>query len=171
MTVGVDKKRARRALELINAAFADRVPPSIMTVSKQLSDIEYDEVMSFEGRRWQDTTFAQVAQNQDAVYWFSPEAFCYFLPGILAAGLRENRWDTNAYDAVVGQLDRSPDPDSWDDFFLPRWTLLTAPEIHAVGAWVSWLEAVQPDAYHNNTYERARETLLLLEIRSEVEGE
>ena len=25
------------------------------------------------------------------VFWFAPAAFCYYLPGLLAAGLKENR--------------------------------------------------------------------------------
>ena len=66
---------AATALNLIGEAFADRVPPSAMTDSMQLSDVEYDEVMSFDGMRWQDAQFDQVEKNADAVFWFSPEAF------------------------------------------------------------------------------------------------
>jgi hypothetical protein len=151
-----------RALELISAAFAGREAPSVMTDSKQLSDLEYEEVMFFEGLDWHDVTFQNVEEYSDAVFWFAPEAFCYYLPGFLAAALEENRWDANAYDALIGMLDRSPEPAYWDDFFAPRWTLLSAGEIEAVAAWVRWLEAVQPDAFHPNTYERAQGTLRLL---------
>ncbi len=150
-------------LSLIGEAFADRTPPSAMTTSEQLSDVEYEEVMSFEGMRWQELTFDQVEKNADAVFWFSPEAFCYYLPGLLAAGLRENRWDTNAYDALFGMLDRSPEPDYWDDFFRPRWLLLSVEEIEAVRSWVRWFERVQPDAFQSNTFERVENTLTLLQ--------
>jgi hypothetical protein len=159
------KLHAARALELIALAFADRAPPSVMTDSKQLSDCEYEEVMSFEGRRWQDISFEQVQRSADAVFWFAPQAFCYYLPGIMAAGLKENRWESNAYDSLIGMLDRSPEPNFWDDFFLPRWTLLTLAEIEAVAAWAKWLEMVLPDAFYGNTYERVQETLRLLKER------
>ena len=152
-------------LKRINAAFADRAPSSVLTDSKQLSDVEYAEVMSFEGMRWQDVSFSHIESDADAVFWFSPEAFCYYLPGFLAAGLKESRTDSNAYDALIGMLDRSPTPDYWDDFFLPRWTLLSAAEIDAVAAWVRWLQVVLPDAFHGNTYERALETLELLKAK------
>lgn len=151
------------ALDLIARAFADRAPPSVMTDSQQLSDLEYEEVMSFQGMRWQEVEFDQIEKNADAVFWFSPEAFCYYLPGLLAGGLKENRWDTNAYDALFGMLDRSPEPDYWDDFFLPRWTLLSVEEIEAVRSWVRWFESVQPEAFQSNTYERVEETLTLLQ--------
>lgn len=150
------------ALKRIEAAFAGRPQPSVMTDSLQLSDVEYEEAMAFKDVRWQEVTFAQVQRNSDAVFWFAPEAFCYFLPGILAAGLKEGRWDANAYDSLIGMLDRSPEPDNWDDFFLPRWMLLTADEVEAVAAWASWLAEVQPDAFHANTYERVQDTLTLL---------
>lgn len=155
------------ALGLIARTFAGRTRPSEITDSKQLSDVEYDEVMSFDGIRWQDVTFAQIEQNSDAVFWFSPEAFRYYLPGLMSAGIKENRCDANCYDALIGMLDRSPEPDYWDDFFLSRWPLLTALETIAVAEWVDWLESLMPDGFHGNSYNRARETLLLLATRQE----
>jgi len=166
MTKQTEAHQARIALDRIAVAFADRAPPALLTDSKQLSDVEYEEVMSFQDMRWQDVTFSHAANCSDAVFWFSPEAFCYYLPGILAAGLRENRSDLNAYDSLIGCLDRSPEPDYWDDFFLPRWTLLNAAEIDAIAAWARWLEIVQPDAYHANTHERVQQTLALLKQKT-----
>jgi len=162
VTDKIGRTQAAAALERIHAAFADLAPPATMTDSKQLSDYEYAEVMSFEGVPWQEVTFVQIADNSDAVFWFAPEAFCYYLPGFLAAGLKANRWDTNAYDSLIGMLDRSPEPDYWDDFFRPRWTLLSAAQIEAVAAWVNWLQVVQPEAYFGKTYDRALDTLTLL---------
>jgi hypothetical protein len=165
MSIENGRAQAAAALKLIGAAFSNRRPPSVMTTSMQLSDVEYEEVMSFAGLRWEEVTFGQVERYADAVFWFAPEAFCYYLPGLLAAGLKEARWDTNAYDALIGMLDRSPEPDYWDDFFLPRWPLLNAAELEAVAAWVRWLQLVEPDAYHENTYERVLKTLALVEER------
>jgi hypothetical protein len=156
---------AKIALGLIEAAFGERAAPSAMTDSLQLSDAEYAEVMAFDGLVWQEVRFALAEANADAVFWFAPEAFCYYLPGFLAAGLREARWDSNAYDALIAMLDRSPEPDYWDDFFRPRWTLLKAAELGAVAAWVRCFAAAQPDAFHDNSFERALATLALLKDR------
>jgi hypothetical protein len=162
MSAEFGKDLATVALDQISFAFVDRAPPSVMTTSLQLSDYEYQEVMSYAGLHWRDVTFDQVVQNSDAVFWFGPEAFCYYLPGILAAGLKDNRTDSNAYDSLIGMLDRSPEPDYWDDFFLPRWTLLTPAEVESVAAWARWLEVVEPEAFPSNTYERVQVTLTLL---------
>ena len=161
---------AKVALERIGAAFAGRQPPSVMTDSMQLSDNEYAEVMSFKGLRWQEVTFDQVQQSADAVFWFSPEAFAYYLPGILAAGLREGRCDSNAYDSLLGMLDRSPEPDFWDDFFVPRWLLLSANEIDGVVAWLDWLQDMEPGEAFSGTYQRAQDTLLLLKLLADEQG-
>jgi hypothetical protein len=158
------KSLAATALKLIGEAFVGRAPPEAMTDSLQLSDAEYDEVMSFDGMTWRQVAFDQVETNADAVFWFSPEAFCYYLPGFLAAGLTENRWESNAYDALSGMLDRSPEPNYWDDFFLPRWPRLSDGEIEAVRSWVRWIESVLPGAFHPNTYERVDGTLTLLRV-------
>lgn len=158
---------AAKALARIGDAFADREPPSEITQSLQLSDLEYEEVTSFEGKRWQDVSFDQIEICADAVFWFSPEAFCYYLPGLLTVGLKEGRRDSNAYDALIGMLDRSPEPDYWDDFFAPRWTLLSTEELEAVRSWVSWFAAAEPDAFVANTYERVHDTLTLLQLMQE----
>ena len=154
------------ALHALGAAFASRAPPALMTDSLQLSDAEHDEVMSFEGVHWRDVTFDAIVDNADAIFWFSPEAFCFYLPGFLAAGLEAGRTDSNAYDALIGMLDRSPVPEYWDDFFAPRWTLLTAEEIEAVAAWATWLHAIEPSAFRDNAFERVQETLSLLAARA-----
>ena len=114
MTDETGTAEAKVALGLVETAFAERAPPAVMTVSLQLSDAEYAEVMAFDGLVWPEVTFALAEANADAVFWFAPEAFCYYLPGLLAAGLKEHRWDSNAYDALIGMLDRSPVPDYWD---------------------------------------------------------
>ena len=165
MTDETAKTLSASALELLAAAFADRGRPAVLTDSKQLSDSEYAEVLAYDGMGWRDLSFAQVEANPDAVFWFAPEAFRYYLPGVLAAGLRENRWDANTYDSLIGMLDRSPEPEYWDDFFLPRWTLLSAAELDSVAAWVRWLEAIEPDSFRHNTYERVHDTLSLLKER------
>ena len=154
------------ALQLVRGAFAGRAPPNEITDSKQLSDSEYEEVMSFEGLHWQDVSVDLVEQAPDAVFWFSPEAFCYYLPGVLSAGIGAGRSDLLYFDTLIGCLDRSPEPDYWDDFFYPRFTLLSPQEIDAVSAWARWMELVQPEGYHEFTYQRVQGTLELLRQRA-----
>lgn len=159
-------KAAARALDQVQSAFSDRAPPKKITDSKQLSDSEYAEVMSFEELKWREVSVALIEQAPDAVFWFSPEAFCYYLPGVLTAGLRAGRSDLLYFDSLIGCLDRNPEPDYWDDFFFPRFTLLSPEEITAVSAWAHWMELVEPDGYHELTYQRVKGTLELLRQRA-----
>lgn len=170
METGTDIANTAATLELVERAFAHRRPPSVLSDSQQLTEGEYAEVMAFRGLRWQDVTHALVQQCPDAVFWFSPEAFCYYLPGFFASGLRENRADLMAYDALLHTLDRSPEPEYWDDFFLPRWTRLSVPEVDAVAAWAKWVECLEPDEVYGNLYERVQTTLDLLRDAAKDEG-
>lgn len=167
MTGNSTSAEALQTLQLIRDAFADRAPPTILTSSKQLTDVEYAEVMSFDQLDWQAVRFDLIERCADAVFWFAPEAFCYYLPGFLCAGLQENRTDTNTYDALIGMLDRSPEPDYWDDFFLPRWTLLSVGEIDAVSAWARWLLSVDPSVAGGKIAQRVQDTLTLLRWNAE----
>jgi hypothetical protein len=54
-------------------------------------------------------------------------AFCYYLPDLLASSLRELRWDCNAYDSLIGTLDRGPERDNWHDLAFASWAILLKP--------------------------------------------
>lgn len=159
MTAVVDR---HQVLDCIANAFAHRAPPMVLFDSDQLSDFEHAEVMAFDQLPWQSIGFSLIERNADAVFWFAPEAFCYYLPGFLSAGLKENRTDSNAYDALIGMLDRIPEPAYWDDFFRPRWTRLLPNEIDAVSAWAAWLEHVEPDLAGGDVAKRVRDTLTFI---------
>ena len=162
MTASSESFKADRVLELIANAFSCRARPTTLFDSKQLSDHEHAEVMAFDQLHWQAVSFDLIERNADAVFWFAPEAFSYYLPGFLSAGLKESRTDGTAYDALIGMLDRSPEPAYWDDFFLPRWTKLSLNEIDAVSAWIAWLARVEPDLAGGDISQRVQDTLTLL---------
>jgi len=63
-------------------------------------------------------------------------------------------------------LDRSPDPATWDDFFVPRWTQLTPAECEATQAWILWLSSFGESSYFENSLDRAFDTLELLKQRA-----
>jgi len=149
-------------LELIREVFANRPMPDVLVSSKQLSEDERKEVMSFQGKHWSAVTCEQLELCHEVVFWFSAKAFCYYLPGILSAGIKENRPDLLVYHSIIEMLDRSLDPTHWDDFFLERWPLLTPKECEAVQEWVLWLASLDSTAYYDNTFSRALETLDLL---------
>jgi hypothetical protein len=148
-----------KTVRLIEEAFSHRAMP-------QLAAHERDDVMSFRGKPWASVTGAQLERYFEAIFWLTPEAFCYYLPGIFAAGIRENKPWLIVNHSLINMLDRSPDPDSWDDFFLARWTRLTVRECEAAQSWVLWLSSWESSSYPEIALTRAFDTLELLKGRS-----
>lgn len=152
-------------LELIEEAFNNRRMPMLFLLSEQLAPHERDDVMSFWGKPWSSVTGAQLEKHFDAIFWFTAEAFCYYLPGILSAGIREDNPSLLVNHSLVNMLDRSPDPSSWDDFFFARWSQLTERECEATQAWILWLSSCEGSCYSENALTRAFDTLELLKGR------
>jgi hypothetical protein len=133
-----------KLLEFIADAFANRpVPHSVVTEDHPPSEI-YDDALAFQGKHWQDITCSDLTRYTDAPFGFTPEAFCYFLPGIYSAGIRENQPDLLVNSSLIMCLDRSNTPSSWDDFFIVRWPTLNTKECEATQRWLLWLADFQP---------------------------
>ncbi|GGX96908.1 hypothetical protein [Pseudoduganella dura] len=147
----------------IAVAFSSRTVPANVVPSTHAATFEYDEASYFIGRNWQSITYEEWHIHSDSIYAFTPLAFCYFLPSILSAVVKENNSDLLVVAALINMLDRSPDVDLWDDFFTDRWTLLTVAECRVVQLWILWLAEQQE--YDDDTLTRAYETLEMLVLR------
>lgn len=158
--------RTVKTLRLIEEAFSHRPMPRLFLLSEQLAAHEHDDVMSFWGKPWSGVTGLQLEKHFDAIFWFTPEAFCYYLPGIFTAGITENKPWLIVNHSLVNMLDRSPDPVSWDDFFFARWSELTARECEATQAWILWLSSFEDGSYAESSLARAFDTLDLLRRRT-----
>ncbi len=148
---------------LICTAFAARPTPETLTESTSLSTHEYEDLKFFQGKDWNALSGDDIQSHYEAIYWFAPKAFCYYLPGFLLAGIKENRPDLLVFDSILNMLDRSPNPYLWDEFFMHRWPLLSREECRAVKAWVYWLEKSNGYFQFSDSCVRALETLDLLE--------
>jgi len=125
-------------LSLIDAAFSDRKKPVITTQLDAPVDEMYADALAFQKKLWHEVTCAELEKYTDAPYAFNPEAFCYFLPGIYSASVRENRPDLLVIDSIIGMLDLG-DPVTWDEFFCERWPTLTMKEYEATQHWLMWV--------------------------------
>lgn len=159
------------ALRIIEDAFNHRRMPTVFLVSEQLATHERMDVMSFWGQPWPSLTGAQLEKHFEAVFWFTPEAFCYYLPGIFSTGIKENKPSLIVNGSLLNMLDRSADPLSWDDFFSARWPCLTSSECEATQAWILWLASVQSNLYSEASLDRALDTLELLRRRASERSE
>ncbi|HEV7570811.1 MAG TPA: DUF6714 family protein [Thermoanaerobaculia bacterium] len=153
-------------LQLIEEAFSHRRMPGLFPVSEQMAPHEYDDVISFWGIPWSAVTGSQLQEHFETIFWWTPEAFCYYLPGILSAGIRENKPWLIVNNSLIDMLDRSPDPSSWDDFFIARWAQLTAKECEATQAWLLWVASLDNGSYWEGSLSRAFDTLELLKQRT-----
>jgi hypothetical protein len=152
-------------LHLIEEAFNHRRMPTLFLLSEQLAAHEREDVLAFWGKPWSCVTGSQLEKHFDAIFLFTPEAFCYYLPGVFSAGIKENKPWLIVNHSVVNMLDRSPDPASWDDFFFARWSKLTARECEATQAWILWLSSCDDSSYSEVALTRAFDTLELLKER------
>lgn len=146
----------------IRQAFGHRARPTSLSGSSQLSQMELMDLVTFSGFEWDNVDADMWEKHFDMISLLSPEAFCYYLPGICTASLLEKRPDLIVVSAVIGMLDRTPTPEWWDDFFLERWPQLTAPECEAVQQWVWWLTTLPGTSHSEESLMRALHTLELL---------
>jgi len=147
--------------EKIQLAFRDRVKPNVLATSTSLFSNEVEEIEAFTSKYWFD-----ISCDDDQIAWgvishFSGEAFCYFLPGFMLAGIRSNTRNLLVFNHIIGELDRSPNIEYWDSHFVSRWPLLTFDEIIAVQEWLLWYAQSVHDPW-GNTYDRCFDTLELL---------
>jgi hypothetical protein len=146
-------------LNKFQLAFRDRTRPGILTMSDQLDAAEYADVMALSGKHWSEIDCTFLEKHFEVINWLSPKAFCYYLPGICCAGVKQNRPDLPIYSSIIGMLDRSPDPQNWDTFFVERWPLLNKVECEAMQEWVLWLSSEGGQYFYDNTVSRAFDTL------------
>lgn len=146
----------------LQEAFQWRARPKLMTESKQLSSHEIDELSTLAHFDWPELTGETWEKCFDAIFLFSPEAFCYYLPGLIKVSFEEREPNLISVSSIVGMLDRSPTPEWWDDFFLARWPLLTVAECKVVQEWLLWLSSLDNSSYSDDSLERALDTVSLL---------
>lgn len=153
-------------LETIDAAFKERGLPKELYTSRGLSDCELKELENFSIYDWRDMNGEQLENNYEALYWLSPQAFCFYLPGIMSASVRENEPNLICVHSIINMLDRSPDESTWDDFFISRWTILNTKECDAVIEWIVWLTSFEDSPFSESALSRSFDTMVLLRSRS-----
>jgi hypothetical protein len=156
--------------EVFRQAFRHRERPAKLSTSSQLTDFELMDLDTISRYDWDKVSAEMWEKHFDIVSLFSAEAFCYYLPGICVASLREQRPDLIVVSNLIDTLDRTPTPAWWDDFFLKRWPHLTELECKAVQDWIWWLTTRTGTSHSEDSLMRALHTLELL-INQKTIGE
>lgn len=149
-------------LEHIQNAFAHRQAPNVLSDSRELTEDEQEEVVFFSGRNWSAISIADWEKFHEALYWFSPGAFCFYLPGIYCSTVESERPSLLVNFTLIQMLDRSPNPDWWDEFFVARWGRLTKEECAVSQEWILWLTSCPDNPFSDESLSRAFQTLELL---------
>jgi hypothetical protein len=149
-------------LSEIRDAFMGRRMPRQVVLEGAPHTNEYLEALNFEGLSWEMMDSDFLVKNSDALYVFTPEAFCYYLPAFLVHGFEHRETPPVYVDAILGMLDRSPNPDLWDDSFRRRWSILKTDECKALERWLLALSEGSEGIFDQLTLERAFDTVQLL---------
>jgi hypothetical protein len=150
-------------LTAIRQVFSNRVRPTRVVAHEHPDTTEYRDALIFSDLDWEETTCQMWEKYSDSIYGFTPEAFCYFIPGIIKSSIVEKKPDMLVVDSLLGMLDRMPEPDYWDDFFIARWPRFSRGECQAIEGWLYWLS--DDCGISDETVIRASETLKLLRNR------
>ena len=149
-------------LDKLNKTLSKKKRPKKIVVSNELTDDEMQEALFFADKSKEELSCRDIEQRYEAVYWFSSEAFCYFLPMMLYVCIKEERVELLLYDVIIDMLDRQSNIEYWDDFFITRWRCFSEEEINSIKMWLLWL---RDKGYFQNdtvTFERSIKTLDLL---------
>lgn len=139
-----------------------RARPRVLTDSVELSPNEYESLSFIGALSSEKVTSENWERYSDVISWLSPEAFCYYLPGILEASIKDDKPTLIVVESIIAMLDRSPTPEWWDRFFLDRWILFTKKEFNVIQEWIVWLSSIDPPAFDDDSLIRALHTIDLL---------
>jgi hypothetical protein len=155
---------------MIEQAFAEGSPPAAQNLCATPDDESLEETEVFSGKQWRELDSDFLHRYRDALFWFTPEAFHYYLPAYLVAALVTG--DENAlYVHNLLFLIRPTRDDSLNEFRKERWEQLTDAQIQALESWLSWLlgKATPPGVFQREVQqalEKVRERYWWTERKS-----
>jgi hypothetical protein len=126
-------------LEQIATAFAARQRPDQVTPETHPDSEIYQDAEKFSGRHWSSFTCAELDILFDGLLGMNAQAYCYFLPAVMNATIRENDPYIIMSDSILSEIEIAGEDALWTSIEANKFTLLTAAELAAVQDWVLWL--------------------------------
>jgi hypothetical protein len=122
----------------IERTFALRPMPNEAVALSEVRQLDSDveEALWFSGRDWHGLTLRDWEEHPCAVFFFSADPFAYYLPSVLLLSIENPTEWLQAADALIGQLDRTPIVDGWDESFANRFLALRSEELDVVKEWL-----------------------------------
>lgn len=123
--------------ERIEKAFAGRaMPAEVVDPSVFQFDSDVQEALWFTGRDWRELRWKDWNEHSAALLFFSREAFAYYLPSLLLLSAQNSTDWSYAVDSLIGELDRSPSVEGWNEHFTRRFLGLRHEELDALKEWL-----------------------------------
>ena len=123
---------------MIDRVFSDLPRPRAKDLRAFEGTEEKEDTAPFEGRDWQDIDSDTISEHYYALYWFTPQAFLYYLPAFLRVGVNSPK---AIHVIKILQLLQPVEDPTLAQFRRERWQLLTDDQNRALEAWLSSLEA------------------------------
>jgi hypothetical protein len=124
--------------ERIERVFSTRPKLAQVRLADEVIQLDDDEedALWFSGRDWHELTWQNWQEHSDAIFFFDPEAFAYYLPSILLLSAQNPNESLNAADSLIGELDPTPDPEAWSEAFVSRFLELNLAELDTLTEWL-----------------------------------
>jgi hypothetical protein len=124
--------------ERVERVFAHRtIPAEVVDMAELLQlDDDVEDAIWFTGRDWRDITWADWKEHYCSFYFFAPGAFAYYLPSILLLSAQNPNEDLLVADSLISQLDRTPNPEWWEETFVNRFFELNIEELALLKEWL-----------------------------------
>ena len=135
----------------IRDAFADVPYPGDNHLSYNPEDLGANQIAdAFRGKHWTEVPFETLLYHNDALHFFTDEAFHFYLPAYLLAVLERYDDADILPEMLVGVL-TAPDPEAPDySFFQQKFKSFTSAQEAAVKAFLEYLMKTYPDHYRHN---------------------
>ena len=125
-------------LQMIKEAFSGVPLPKADNLAASGGAEAFEEANAFRGQPWQELDASFLHRYRDALFWFTPEAFHYYLPGFLAASIETE--DANAlYVHNVLSFLRPPGSENLVRFRRERLSMLSSSQLRVLEKWLEWL--------------------------------
>jgi len=123
----------------IAAAFAHRqIPSEVVEMEGRFQiDSDVDEALWFQGRDWREISRDDWQRHSAAVFFFSPEAFAYYLPSLLMITVQNPKgYPDLAVAKLIHLLDHTPAPEFLDAHLVDWFSGLSDAEFEVVKEWL-----------------------------------
>jgi hypothetical protein len=133
---------------------------SVKSISADPSEI--NAINTLISKEWNDITCDFLESSFD-IFLILPESlFKYYLPRIMFCSVEEDCPNLIINHSLVNMLDRSPNQEYWDEYFIKRWGGYNSFQYDVIEEWLIWISSNPKSGFSEESVDRAFDTVMLL---------